>query len=194
MYNMTGIVRITWLLGTLLLASCASQVPVNIREAPPGNPPLDKVRGSTTDYRSQQVRWGGEILETENRENATWLTVLARPLTGNGKPELTDRSQGRFIARIPEFLDPKVYTAERNVTVRGTLVGSETRQVGDFPYAYPVVDATDWYLWPKEVVYPPDYRSPWWNDPFFYDPWYYDPWYRYPYYYPHHHPTKDKKQ
>ena len=175
------------LLPALLLAACASQVPVNIREAPPGNPPLGQVRGTPGEYQSQQVRWGGEILETENRESATWLTVLARPLASNGKPDLTDDSPGRFIARIPAFLDPKVYKAERNVTVRGALQGSETRQVGEFPYSYPVVEATDWYLWPIEVEYPSDYYYPW-----YYDPWYYDPWYRYPYYYPHYR-KKDKK-
>jgi outer membrane lipoprotein len=185
MTDFDGTGRIIPLLLALALASCASQVPVNIREAPPGNPPLEQVRGNVADHRSQQVRWGGEILETENRENATWLTVLSHPLAGNGKPELTDSSQGRFLARIPGFLDPKVYKTERNVTVRGSVAGSETREVGDYAYSYPVVDATDWYLWPVEVIYPPGYyASPWWYDPFFYDPWFYDPWYRYPRYYP----------
>lgn len=191
---MTGLPRIARLTGTLLpgllLAACASQVPVNIREAPPGNPAVAQVRANPDEHQSQQVRWGGEILQTENRENATWLTVLARPLAGNGKPDLTDESGGRFIAHIPAFLDPKVYKAERNVTVRGAVQGSETRQVGEFPYSYPVVEATDWYLWPKEVEYPPDYYYPWW----YYDPWYYDPWYRYPYYYPHTHTHKKDKQ
>jgi outer membrane lipoprotein len=180
--------RLAPLLAPLLLAACASQVPVNIREAPPGNPSLGLVRGNTGDYLSQQVRWGGEILATENRENATWLTILARPLAGNGKPEQSDDSPGRFLAHVPQFLDPKVYKAERKLTVRGTVQGSETREVGEFPYDYPVVEASDWYLWPKEVEYPPDYYSyPWW----YYDPWYYDPWYRYPHYYPRAH-KKDK--
>lgn len=190
MRTFTPPIRTACLLTTLLLSACASQTPVNIREAPPGNPAPDVVRNDPAAHQSQQVRWGGEILETENRENATWLTLLARPLEKDGKPKLTDKSRGRFLAKVPAFLDPKVYTADRKVTVRGTVNGSETRTVGEYRYNYPVVDASDWYLWPREVEYPPDYYyNPWW-----YDPWFYDPWYRYPYpyYYPHYHKKKDK--
>lgn len=189
MRNATPTLRTLRLLPVVLLSACASQVPVNIREAPPGNPAPDVVRNEPAAHQAQQVRWGGEILATENRQDATWLTVLARPLASNGKPDSTDRSEGRFMAKIPAFLDPTVYKAERKVTVRGSVDGSDTRNVGDYAYQYPVVDATDWYLWPKEVDYPPDYYySPWW----YYDPWFYDPWYRYPYYYPHYHKKKDK--
>ena len=178
---MTRISRIAWLLTTLLLASCASQVPITIRQPPPDNPVLDKVRSNPAGFQSRQVRWGGEILAIQNRKNVTVLTVLARPLSKDGEPRSTDSSQGRFIAQIPAFVDPKVYTTGRNVTVRGTLTGTETHLVGKHPYIYPVVKATDWYLWPETVPYPYDYYDPWWYD----DPWYYDPWYPYPYYYRH---------
>ncbi len=177
---MIGTSRFTWLLSTLLLASCASQVPVNIRQAPLNSPLLNSVHENPENFKSQQVRWGGEILEIENRENITVLTVLARPLSKGGKPLATDNNQGRFIAHIPAFLEPNVYTTEREVTLRGTLSGTETLPVGDHPYAYPVVKATDWYLWPEAVDYPSDYYAPWW-----YDPWYYDPWYPYPFHHLH---------
>ncbi len=189
---MSTLLRYTLLPAALLLGSCASQIPVNIREAPPANPSLQQVRAKPADYRSQQVRWGGEILAVENRQDATWLTLLARPLARDGRPEGADNSLGRFIAKVPQFLDPKVYQAERQVTVRGTLAGTETRQVGKFPYLYPLVDATDWYLWPPPVSRAPgDYYPGGYYDPFFYDPWFYDPWYRYPYYPTHIHKDKD---
>jgi len=179
---MTETLHISCLLSTLLLASCASQVPVNIRQAPPNNPLLDEVRDNAVSFQSRQVRWGGEILQLDNRENATVLSVLARPLSKDGEPRSTDSSQGRFIAHIPIFIDPKVYTMGREVTVRGTVAGIETRQVGEYPYTYVVVKATDWYLWPEAVQYPADYYR-WW----YYDPWIYHPWYGYPYYHhPHH--------
>lgn len=178
---MIGISRIVWLPGILLLAACASQVPVNIRQAPLSNPLLQQVRDNPASFKSQQVRWGGEILDIDNHENFSVITVLARPLSKVGEPRSTDSSQGRFIAQIPAFIDPEVYKSGRDITVRGTLVGTETRQVGEYPYSYPVVKATDWYLWPEAVQYPADYYYPWWYD----DPWYYDPWYPYPYYYPH---------
>lgn len=185
---MNGISRIAWLLCTLLVASCASQVPINIREAPLNNPLLDEVRGNAAGFQSLEVRWGGEILKIDNRENVTALTMLARPLNKNGEPQSTDSSQGRFIAHISAFIDPKVYTTGRKVTVRGTLAGTETHKVGEHSYSYPVVKATDWYLWPRAVEYPSGYNyprryyDPLYYDPWYYDPWYYNPWYRYPYY------------
>ncbi|MGD8672839.1 MAG: Slp family lipoprotein [Thiogranum sp.] len=165
---------VTWLLPALLLAGCASPVPRAISEAPPDNPALEAVRSDDTAYESRQVRWGGEILKTDNRESTTRLTVLARPLSKGGKPEYdTDDSAGRFIAIVPGFLDPQVYGDKRKITVTGTLLRNEAGKVGEFAYTYPVVQVQDYYLWPKEVVGPP---PPLWY-PWYYDPWYYDPWY-----------------
>lgn len=174
--------RIAGLLYILLLASCASTIPATIRQAPADNPLLSEVRNDTAQFESKTVRWGGEILAIDNQENTTALTILARPLSKSGKPRSTDSSPGRFIAHIPAFLEPKVYTAGRNVTVVGTLAGTEKHPVGEHDYTYPVVKATDWFLWPKAVQYPSDYYDPW-----FYDPWYYYPWYPYPRLHHHHH-------
>ena len=172
------------LLLPLLLGACASQVPQVIREAPADSPPLEQVRGHTGDYLGRQVRWGGTIIETGNREDATWLTILARPLSKSGEPGSGDDSAGRFIAIVPGFLDPKVYAPDRRVTVSGTVLRSEAGKVGEFPYTYPVVQAKDWYLWPVETVQPYSYGYPGWYDPWYYRPWY-GPWYPYDYPYRH---------
>ncbi len=164
---------IAWLLGGPLLAACASLVPLEIREAPPGDPGLEEVLGSTADFVSQRVRWGGVILETENRENTTRVILLARPLHRGGKPQSTDESAGRFIAAVPLFLDPEVYSGDRKMTVTGTVLGSETRDVGDFPYTHPVIRVESHYLWPVEPRPPARYRYPWYYDPWWYDPWIY---------------------
>jgi len=177
--------RPEWLLISLMLTACASQIPQAIREAPADNPSLEAVRGNTADYLARQVRWGGKLIGTENRENATWLTVLGESLSKDGEPQSGDDSIGRFIAIVPEFLDPKVYAADRKVTVTGTLQRTETRLVGEFPYSYPIVQAQSWYLWPDVSEAPYGYPYPGWYDPW-YGPWY-GPWpgpwrpYGYPY-------------
>lgn len=168
------------LLASLLLAGCSSHIPQNIRQAPPNDPSIGQVRDSALQNQIWQVRWGGEILETENRENETRFTVLARPLTGGGEPQDSDTSEGRFIAIVPVFLDPKVYKPGRELTVSGTLQRTEQHKVGEFPYDYPVIEADSYYLWPERISRP-YYGYPWWYDPWYYDPWYYRPWYR-PYY------------
>lgn len=180
MRNLIAKPRLTALLLALLLSGCASQVPLNIREAPADNPPLAQVRAHAADHLGRQVRWGGSIIETGNREDATWLTVLGRPLHKDGEPRSTDDSGGRFIAIVPEFLDPQVYAPDRQVTISGTVLRTEAGKVGEYPYTYPVVQADTWYLWPERTEWPYGYPYPGW-----YDPWYYDP--GYPYGYPYRH-------
>lgn len=173
------------LLMAVLLSACASQVPQNIRQAPTDNPSLGKVREQVPDYLGREVRWGGTIIETGNRENTTRLIVLGRPLSKAGEPEFTDDSAGRFIAIVPEFLDPKVYAPDRRVTVTGTLLRTEKGTVGEYPYSYPVVQAKAWYLWPRQAERPYIHDDPWWYDPWYPWPWWRDPWY--PYGYPYRH-------
>ena len=175
----------------LLLGACTSQVPLLIRQGPANSPAPEAVRDQADDYLAQQVRWGGILIATDNRADTTWLTILARPLGSDGKPGYGDDSLGRFIAIVPEFLDPQVYTADRLVTVTGTVVRTEPGKVGDHPYSYPVIEAQDWYLWPvtTTAAYGYPYYDGWydpWFGPWWYGPWH-DPWYYhrgYPYNYP----------
>ena len=173
------------LLMAVFVSACASQIPQNIRQAPADNPSLGQVREQEADYLGREVRWGGTIIETSNRENTTRLIVLGRPMSKAGEPEFTDDSAGRFIASVPEFLDPKVYAPDRHVTVTGTLQSSETGTVGEYPYRYPVVEAKAWYLWPRQSQRPYIHDDPWWYDPWYPWPWWRDPWYRHGYPYRH---------
>lgn len=163
--------------GFSLLTACASNVPEVIKTAPPNNPGLEQVREQPLEYMSQSIRWGGIILETENTQHETWLTLLALKLNSVGKPVISDNSVGRFIAIVPQFLEPAVYARDRMLTVRGKVLRVETRQIGEFSYQYPVIQVEHHYIWPKET------------EPSYYDnpPWWYDPWYGpyYPYYHPY---------
>jgi outer membrane lipoprotein len=185
------------LLAILLLAGCTSQIPLEIRQGPDSPAPA-VARENLDAYAGQAVRWGGLLLETQNRTAVTRLVILARPLTRDGEPVDSDTSLGRFIAIVPDFLDPEVYAADRRVTVTGILRGSERGTVGGHDYLYPVVEAAAWYLWPEpEPTYAMPY--PWWYDPWYgpwwygswYDPWWYDPWY-YPHGYPHLRPPEHR--
>jgi outer membrane lipoprotein len=86
---------------------------------------------------------------------------------------------------VPLFLEPMRYSSERLVTVNGTVAGSETRKVGEYPYRYPLIAVDTQHLWPVEPEPADlDHYPWWWHDPWYYDPLYYDPWYypRYPFY------------
>ncbi|ACL71760.1 outer membrane lipoprotein, Slp family [Thioalkalivibrio sulfidiphilus HL-EbGr7] len=177
--TMMRILRVMSLcLAALWLAACAS-TPEPIRAAPPGAPQPDEVRADPARFQGSQVRWGGVIAGVNNLADHTLVEVVSRPLTSGGRPRESDVTQGRFLARVPGFLDPAVYVAGREITVSGRVAGLESRPVGDYPYPYVRVDVDVHQLWAvREPVRDP-YYSPWW-----YDPWYpyhpiYGPWRRY---------------
>ena len=115
------------------------------------------------------MRWGGTVLAVHNRERATEIEILSRPLGSNGKPREKGSGKGRFIALLTGFADPAEYPEEHLLTVSGRLARVETRPIGEYPYSYPIVAVAQSYLWPKPPPTPPPY--------FYRDPWYY-PWYR----------------
>ncbi len=169
------------LLAALWFGGCT--VTPQALEPPPERdaPNVSTAAETPEEYRGVRVRWGGTIAGVENRADSTLVEVVARPLGRDSRPRGDDRSEGRFLAVIPGFLDPAIYEEGRELTVAGTLDGIEERPVGDYPYHYPRIQATGHHLWPRPVA-PPAYPRGWY-DPW-YDPWWDDPWYR------HRHPHR----
>lgn len=151
----------------LLLAGCATSTPEAIREPPPEDLSLAEVRGNVDAHIGKRVRWGGTIAGVENRPEETWLEIVAQPLDRSGRPRAVNGSLGRFIAKVKGFLDPAVHAKGREVTVAGTVAGTLTRPIGEYPYTYVVVDADTVKLWEPQV------ERAYYRDPF-YDP-FYDP-------------------
>lgn len=170
--------KIIVLLLSLTLAGCASDIPRPIREAPAEIIPFTQALQNPEKHRAAAVRWGGAIAAVENRRDTTWIEVVERPLDTDGQPRDTDRSAGRFLARVDGFLDPTIFAPKRLVTIAGTLDGNSTHTIGEHLYTYPVVRVEQIYLWPVppkalQYYYPPPYY-------YWYGPWY--PWgYPYPY-------------
>jgi outer membrane lipoprotein len=180
--------RVAIVAGTVgLLHGCATyQLPVEIREPPTPDLSVAQVQSAPAVHLGQTVRWGGRILEVRNRADATEVDVLATTLGDSGLPAADGPGLGRFVARIPGFLDPAEYPRDRRITVAGRVEGTQTRNVGDFPYAYPVVAVTQYRLWAPPAPEPYWHRYPYYGPPFY--PWAYPwypwrPWYpRWPYY------------
>ncbi len=149
------------LAAALLVAGCAaSPFPEALTRSVNRSLSLAQIRADPPAHRGEQVILGGEILATTPRPGETEMEVLSRRLDSGDVPERSDSSPGRFLARMPGFLDPAVYARGRRVTVLGTVAGVEERPVGELPYAYPVIAAERVKLWPKEGAwvggeYPP---------------------------------------
>lgn len=160
-----------WLFAGMMvvLSGCATQVPAPIAAPPSNNPSIAQVRAQPSDYQGIKARWGGTIAEVENREQETVLLIVGLPLDDDGRPQVDAASQGRFMAKINGFLDPVVYATGRMVTVAGTITGSESRQIGSYPYLYPIVAVEHYYLWPRRQRTSADcypcYDSFFWHGP-----------------------------
>jgi len=167
------------LLLIMSISACTAHIPPEIKQPLEGSPSIGEVRDKADAYISQKVRWGGVILDTENQQDTSSLTIVAFPLNDSGEPLVSDKSTGRFIAKFDEFIEPRIFSRDRVITVTGKLLKTETLEVGEYAYEYPVVEVEHHYIWPvKEdpayINYPPY--------------WWYDPWYPYPYYYPVYYP------
>jgi outer membrane lipoprotein len=170
-------------LALLALGGCATTEPFPVT---PHSPTPDAVRHDVSGHQQQTATWGGTILGVEVNKQDTLVSILARPLDKYGIPQLSDRSDGRFIARIKGFADPVLFSIGRRVSFTGTISGSETRKIGDYFYVYPLLTVSKYRLWPVESV---RLRSDdeWW----YYDPWFYGyPWYPYSYPYLVYVPTR----
>ena len=157
-----------------VLMACSS-VPKDLRLSTEPVLAISDVLENVDDFVGQFVRWGGVIVATENAQDETRIELVAYPLNTYARPLIERTSGGRFIAVIPGFVDPLVYTQGRELTVVGAVEGSQSKQIGQYDYQYPVVRASAHRLWSvqKDVDYP---------DPYWYYPWYpYYPYSIYPY-------------
>lgn len=152
----------------LWLTGCAGGVPQTIREAPSANPSLSAVQKQPESFIGQPVRWGGTILAVHNGPQTTEIEVLARPLNALGEPDAEAESLGRFIAEWRAFKDPSEYPTDRRVTIAGRLARIDTRLIGDYHYAYPVIAVDALHRWSEPIppmLYPAPpfypYGSPW---------------------------------
>ncbi len=93
--------------------------------------------------------WGGTILDTRNLKDTTRIEMLAYPLDGSNRPKLESKPLGRFIIEHQGFLEPTTYAQGRQLTVLGTISGTQSGQVGETSYSYPLVSERQLYLWPE---------------------------------------------
>ncbi len=129
-----------------LLASGCASAPKPLQGSFSEITPSEATASSQT---GAPVRWGGEIINVEPARQSTCFEVLARPLSGNGRPVDSDQSQGRFLACRSNFYDPAAFAAGRDVTFTGRIDSYQSRLIGEYDYSLPRLAADVVYLWPE---------------------------------------------
>ncbi|RUO79576.1 Slp family lipoprotein [Pseudidiomarina taiwanensis] len=123
----------------------------------------------------EQARWGGVIAAVRNTENGTVIEVVNFPLQSWARPMVSDQSDGRFRAKIDQFVDPVVYKEGRSISFVGEIGAPEEGQIDDYTYLFPTLNVSDMYLW-KEIKERPvqvDYSSLWYRHYYFTRPFVY---------------------
>lgn len=167
----------------IVATGCASKP--SKPEAPEPTLEIKSVLDSPEQHIGQRMRWGGTIAKVENKSETTQIEIVSRELGKKGRPKSNDKTAGRFIAVFDEFLDPGVYTKDRQITVHGTVSGTKNGNIGDYIYTYPLVTADTHTLWkplPKQTRYYDPLWDHWYYQPYFYRR-YYDPFNPYSFYY-----------
>jgi len=99
-------------------------IPPSITDAHVVNVPYS----AANSHKNDVVRWGGLIVDIENEENHSLIQVQFYPLDESGHPQLDQPSEGEFVIKTSEFIDPEInYLKHSEITVVGTLNGDVKR-------------------------------------------------------------------
>jgi len=135
------------LVSLLVLGAVACATPPLAAPGPgPSVIPRDVV---TTGLPPTEQLWGGVIVGLDNRADHTLLEVVSYPLRTSQEPLTGRMTDGRFRLEVRGFLDPLDYRTGRRITARGLVQRTEAGRIGEVEYVFPVMVASDLYLWPE---------------------------------------------
>lgn len=110
-----------------------------------------RVAAAPTAHSGAPVVWGGVIIVTRNQPGFTEMEILSYPLDSAQRPDTGRAEQGRFLVHHPSYLEAVDYAPGRHLTISGRIDKVMQGKVGDAPYTFPLVQADDVYLWPRDT-------------------------------------------
>jgi outer membrane lipoprotein len=131
-----------------LVIGCASGISKQARSQVTISDSFKVLLADPDKYMGETVLLGGKILETLATSDSSEITVLELSLSQQGRLADGVKSQGRYLVRSDQFLDPAIYKKDTLLTVVGKINGKEDRKIGDFDYLYPIVEKIEIKLWP----------------------------------------------
>ncbi len=137
-----------YLIFIYILLSACSALPPAVKDAQVTEISYSQVSVDLDSYKNKSVRWGGVIVDVENDENFSLMQVLFYPLDYYGRPEIDKFSEGRFVIKSAKFLDPMVYTADREVIAVGVIDSEIERTVDNKRSRMPLITSDAIHLWP----------------------------------------------
>ncbi|SFI28752.1 outer membrane lipoprotein [Nitrosomonas sp. Nm34] len=137
-----------YLILTSLLLSACSTLPLAFEDPHITKISYAEVNADIESNKNTLVRWGGVIADVKNDENFSWMEVIFYPLDYYGRPKINKPSEGRFVIKSPEFLDPKNYAKNREIITVGVIEGRTEHITSPDSSELPLITATAIHLWP----------------------------------------------
>ena len=134
------------MVSVLATLTACSTLPENLAS---DNPALqtDYSRWQASASQAQELRLGGVIASVTNLKDKTRVEIVNLPIGSNGKPDIDQEPQGRFVGYINGFADPVTLAKGRLITLLGDSRGTEIAKVGDYRYDFPAMDIKSYHLW-----------------------------------------------
>jgi outer membrane lipoprotein len=111
-----------------------------------------QVATSPGNFHNLEVVWGGQVISVQNFADHSEIEILAYPLDSSQRPRLKQPAIGRFIAVVPGFVEPMNYPAGSLVTLRGTLDGARSGEVGQASYTFALVHSNAMHRWTPDEM------------------------------------------
>ena len=111
-----------------------------------------QVATSPANFHDLQVVWGGSVISVHNLADHSEVEILAYPLDASQRPRLKQPAIGRFIAIVPGFVEPMNYPPGSLVTLRGTLDGARSGEVGQADYTFALVHSEAMHRWTPDEM------------------------------------------
>lgn len=138
-----------------LLSSCVSP-PFVTDGVSKGVSPADVLEQTDGAEAVGKVLWGGVVVSSANTSTGTEIEILSYPLDYLQRPNSTQRSSGRFLVVVDDFIETTDFESGRRVTALGTVTGTETGKIGESDYRYPVLklaEPGDIHRWSAQEYY-----------------------------------------
>jgi outer membrane lipoprotein len=106
------------------------------------------------EFAGRIVILGGFIVDTEIKDEGSYIEVVQNPLDSTGRPEDRDISSGRFLVFVEGHIDTAIYSAGREITVAGEVLGRKVLPLGEAQYPYLLIKGKELHLIKQREDFP----------------------------------------
>lgn len=137
------------------MAGCAPVISKSLIKASEPKVAFEQLRSAPTEHLGKTVVLGGTVISVRHESAGTVVEILQRPLGWRLRPEMSDETGGRFLARFGKVVPETSLERHRRITLAGTVMNQETRPLDQTTYTYPVIRVEEYHLWPVPPKGPP---------------------------------------